>query len=73
MQKAGSDQDIARDVSWELRKDSRFADVTVFCTEGVVTLQGRVENRIAEAEAVRVAESRSRMAKVVSRLEIRPR
>ena len=73
IQKAGLDQYIARDVSWELRKEPRFADVTVFCAEGLVTLQGRVESRAVESEALRVAESRSRMARVVSKLEIRPR
>jgi len=73
IQKAGLDQDIARDISWELRKEPRFADVSVFCAEGLVTLQGRVESKTVETEAVRRAESRSRTARVVSKLEIRPR
>ena len=73
VQKAGLDQDIARDVSWELRKDPRFSDVNVFCSEGTVTLQGRVDSRAIEADAVKAAESRSRSARVASKLEIRPR
>ena len=74
VQKAGSDQDIARDVSWELRKDRRFElAVNVFCVEGTVTLTGRVDSREAEADAIRVAQSRSRGGRVVSKLEIRPR
>jgi len=73
VQKAGLDQDIARDVSWELRKDPRFSDVNVLCSEGVVTLRGRVDSRAIEADAVKAAESRSRRAQVTSKLEIRPR
>ena len=73
IQKAGLDQDIARDVSWELRKDPRFSDVNVLCSDGTVTLQGRVDSRAIEADAVKVAESRSRRARVASKLEIRPR
>jgi hypothetical protein len=73
IQKAGLDQDIARDVSWELRKDPRFSDVNVLCTGGVVTLQGRVDSPAIEADAIRVAGSRSHGARVGSKLEIRPR
>ena len=73
IQKAGLDQDIARDVNWELRKESRFADINAFCAEGVVTLQGRVDSKAAEEDALRVAQARSRAARVVSKLEIRPR
>lgn len=73
VQKAGLDQDIARDISWELRKEPRFADVNVFCAEGAVTLQGRVDSKAVEEEAVRIAGSRSRGGRVESKLEIRPR
>ncbi len=60
-------------MSWELRKESRFADVNALCTEGTVTLQGRVDSKAAEEDAVRVAQSRTRGARVVSKLQIRPR
>lgn len=73
IQKAGLDQDIARDVNWELRKEARFADVNAFCAEGVVTLQGRVDSKAVEEDALRVAQARSRTGRVVSKLQIRPR
>jgi len=73
VQKAGADQDIARDVSWELRKDARFSDVNAFCAQGVVTLKGRVDTKGAEADAIKTAESSSHGGRVVSQLEIRPR
>ena len=73
IQKAGADQDIARDINWELRKDSRFEQVTASCVEGTVTLQGRVASKPVEEEALRLAESHSRGARVVSKIEIRPR
>ena len=73
VQKAGTDQDIARDISWELRKDARFEALNVFCGEGTVTLTGRVPSKEAEADALRIAGSRSRGLRVVSTIEIRPR
>jgi osmotically-inducible protein OsmY len=73
VQKAGADQDIARDVSWELRKNPRLADVNALCSDGVVTLLGRVDSKAVEADAVKSAESSSHGSKVVSKLDIRPR
>lgn len=73
IQKAGADQDIARDINWELRKDPRFELVSASCIESLVTLQGRVASKPIEEEALRLAESRSHGARVVSKLEIRPR
>ena len=73
VEKAGSDQDIARDVSWELRKEPRFADVNALCSGGVVTLQGRVDSKAVEADAIKSAEASAHGSKVVSKLEIRPR
>jgi osmotically-inducible protein OsmY len=71
--KAANDQDVARDVSWELRKDARLSDVTVGCAGGTVTLKGRVDSRAAEADAVRIAQSSAHGGRVISELEIRPR
>jgi osmotically-inducible protein OsmY len=73
VQKAGGEQEVARDISWELRKDPRFGDVNVYCTEGVVTLQGRVDTKVVEQDAIRVATYQGRGARVVSKLVIRPR
>jgi len=47
--------------------------VNAACIEGVVTLDGRVASKAIEEEAVRLAENRGRGARVVSKLEIRPR
>jgi hypothetical protein len=73
VRKAALDQDIARDVNWELRKDARFAEVIASCTSGTVTLRGRVDSKAAESNAVQTALSGSRGSRVVSELEIRPR
>ena len=73
MQKAGRDQDIARDINWELRRDSRFESVRAFCVEGVVTLEGRVDTKDAESDAVQVAIGQARGSHVISKVEIRPR
>lgn len=72
VQKAGADQEIVRDICWELR-DPRFARVHVSCVDGVLTVGGLVD-RPEDAEAVReVVRSRGRGAAVVERLEVRPR
>jgi len=73
VRKAALDQDIARDVNWELRKDSRFAEVNASCIAGTVTLKGRVDSKAVESDAVTRAGSASRGARVDSELEIRPR
>lgn len=73
IQKTGSDQDIARDIRWELRKDPRFEMVTAICAEGVVTLEGRVASKAIEDEAIHLAEAQGRAVRVVSRIEVRPR
>ena len=73
VQKAGTDQDIARDVSWELRKDPRFQDINALCSGGVVTLQGRVDTKAVEADALKTARASSHGANVISSLQIRPR
>jgi osmotically-inducible protein OsmY len=73
VEKAGRDQDITRDIRWELRKDRRFDTVSVACVEGVVTLEGRVDTKQAESDAVQVAISQARGSHVVTKIEIRPR
>jgi len=73
VQKAGEDQEIVRDIGWELRGNPRFADVQVTCVDRVITLSGRVDTR-ADADAVcGTARSRGRGAPVVNRLTVRPR
>jgi osmotically-inducible protein OsmY len=62
-----------RDISWELRKDSRFNDVVAFCMDRVVTLTGRVDLKAFSDEACAIARTRGRGAEVVNRIEVRPR
>lgn len=72
VQKAGADQEIVRDICWDLR-EPRFERVHVSCVDGVVTLEGAVD-RPEDAEAVRqVVRSRGRGASLVDRLVVRPR
>ncbi|HXX94309.1 MAG TPA: hypothetical protein VEN81_11805 [Planctomycetota bacterium] len=72
-QKAALDQDVARDVNWELRKDARFAEVHASCAGGIVALRGRVDSRGVEADALKIAQTSAHGARVLSELEIRPR
>ncbi len=72
VQKAGEDQEIVRDICWELR-EPRFAAVCVFCVDRVITLSGRVDSQ-ADADTVfNTALSQGRGAQVVNRLLVRPR
>jgi osmotically-inducible protein OsmY len=73
VQRAGEDQEIVRDICWELRKDARFNDVILSCTERVVTLSGRVDLKAFSDEACAIARTRGRGAEVVNRIEVRPR
>ncbi len=72
VQKAGEDQEIVRDICWELR-DPRFRDVCVFCVDRVITISGRVDTRVDADKVLQTAVSRGRGASIVNRLEIRPR
>jgi len=67
------DQDITRDILWELRKDPRLAAVRVSCVERTVTLEGTVPDRAALDEAVRLASLKAGGARLLSSLVIRPR
>jgi hypothetical protein len=73
VQKAGLDQDIARDINWELRKDRRLEEVSAYCIDRVVTLEGHVSDPPSLEEALRIARAYSRGAPVVSNLDLRPR
>jgi osmotically-inducible protein OsmY len=72
-ERAGIDQEIARNILWRFHGDSRFGDVRVLCEDRAITLEGRVDDQKAVADALQIARSESRGGKVESRLEIRPR
>jgi osmotically-inducible protein OsmY len=67
------DQEIIRDIKWGLQKDARFADVLVACDGRVVTLTGRVTSAAASADAGKLAEGTRDVARVVNRIEVRPK
>jgi osmotically-inducible protein OsmY len=73
--RAGVDQEIARNILWRYREDpaGRFRDVRVTCEEREITLEGRVADAKAAADAIQIAMSESRGGKVESRLDVRPR
>ena len=73
VQKSGEDQEIARDISWEMRKNPRLEGVIVFCMDRTITLTGRVDREADSNTAYNIALSHGRGAPVVNRLEIRPR
>ena len=70
-ERAGNDQEITRDITWELRKDKRFEDVRVTCINHLVTLKGRVGDKQAVDDAFAIARSLARGATVLPRLLIR--
>ena len=71
--RVADDQDITRDILWELRKDPRMAAVRVTCVERTVTLEGTVPDRAALDEAIRVAALKAGGARLLSSLVIRAR
>ena len=71
--RAGADQEVARSINWELRKDPRFAEVVAYCVDGVVRLQGRVADAAAAQDALRLARARARGGQVLLQLDVRPR
>jgi osmotically-inducible protein OsmY len=73
VQKAGSDQEITREIMLRYREDPRFEAIFVTCVSRVVTLEGRVDNRLAHEDAVRIARDLGRGSEVVSQIVIRPR
>ncbi|MBV8879698.1 MAG: BON domain-containing protein [Planctomycetaceae bacterium] len=73
-ERAGIDQEIARNILWRFHKDpTRFNDVRVACEDRVVTLEGRVSDARSASDALQIALSEARGGRVESRLEVRPR
>jgi osmotically-inducible protein OsmY len=74
-ERAGIDQEIARNILWRYREDraARFRDVRVTCEDREIVLEGRVTDAKAATDAIQIALSESRGGKVDSRLEVRPR
>lgn len=74
-ERAGSDQEIARDILWAYHNDpqDRFKDARVHCFEHEVVLEGRVNDAQTALDALEIANDRARGAKVRSTLEVRPR
>ena len=71
--KAGNDQEITRAIMLKYREDPRFERVGVTCLDRVITLEGRVDNRLALDDAVRIARDEGRGSQVVSKILIMPR
>lgn len=73
--RAGIDQEIARNILWRYREDpaGRFREVRVTCEEREILLEGRVTDAKAAADAIQIALSESRGGRVDSRLEVRLR
>lgn len=67
------DEEICRDVAWELHQDDRFADVRVTCKKGVVYLNGVVTEESDREQARRRAWSVSGVEEVRSSLRLRSR
>jgi hypothetical protein len=72
-ERAGVDQEIARNILWRFHGDARFSSVRVICEERQITLEGRVEDAKAAADALKIAHTEARGGQVESRLEVRPR
>lgn len=72
-ERAGSDQEISRNILWRFRKEARFAEIRVVCEDRVITLEGRVTDPKTAADAIQIALAESRGGKVNSRLDVRPR
>lgn len=68
---AGTDQEIARDILWEMRRDPRLKDVRVTCEKENVTLDGVVGDPEAREAAETLARNRS--SKVLNKIMVKPR
>ncbi len=71
--KAGNDQEITRALMLRYREDPRFERINVTCVDRVITLEGRVDTRLALDDAFRIARDLGRGSEVVSRIVVRPR
>lgn len=67
------DQEITRDILWELQQDERFADIRVTCKDGVVSLDGVVTDESDHDRAKSLAGRISGVKDVHSRLRLRSR
>jgi osmotically-inducible protein OsmY len=67
------DQEITRDVQWNLHGDARFERVLVSCNQGVVALEGTVTDEVDKAEAERIARRVTSVREVRSNLRVRSR
>jgi hypothetical protein len=74
-ERAGIDQEIARNILWRFHQDpgGRFRDVRVTCEDREITLEGRVSDAKTASDAIQIALLESRGGKVDSRLEVRLR
>jgi osmotically-inducible protein OsmY len=72
-EEAGIDQEITRNILWRYHNDLRFSDVRVVCENREITIEGRVSDSKAAADALQIALSNARGGKVVSKLVVRPR
>jgi len=72
-ERAGIDQEIARNILWRFHGDARFGSIRVVCEERQITLEGRVDDAKTAADALQIARSEARGGTVESRLEIHPR
>lgn len=70
---AAADTEIVRDVSWALRKETRFREVEVLCSGGVVTLRGTVTTAQDKADAEHRAGSTRGVVEVRSQVAVRSR
>lgn len=67
------DQEIQRDLSWQLHGNPRYADIRISCEKGVVTLDGIVTDEADNEQAQRIAWNISGVRDVRSRLQLRSR
>ena len=74
-ERAGIDQEIARNILWQYHQDSanRFRDIQVTCVDRIVTLEGRVNDPQTAKDAAQIALSEARGGTVSSKLEVRRR
>ena len=72
-ERAGIDQEIARNILWRFHKDARFSNIRVISEDRTITLEGRVDDAKTAADALQIARSEARGGAVESRLEVRPR
>jgi len=72
-ERAGIDQEIARNILWRFHKDARYSNIRVICEERTITLEGRVDDAKTAEDALQIARSEARGGTAESRLEVRPR